>query len=257
MRTAKFQQVDVFADKLAQGNPALVVILNHWLSDEMQAISQVNLPEAFILRSMKYGWDYHIRWFTPVGEIKLCGHATLAAGNALFHQNKYHQKEVIFHSSHGKITKDDQTLRCVFPSWGYEPHAFICPAIEGFLNKAAFEVLTKRGDLMVDLEHEDVSCYQPDFNALAHIDKYRGVIVTAQTTDAGTNYLRCFAPGGISEDPATGSAHCVIAPYWFEKLGKNKLTAIQGLENKGEFCVARGNEVLIYGHAQYLRGVIP
>ncbi|HHF2870235.1 TPA: PhzF family phenazine biosynthesis protein [Vibrio diabolicus] len=239
----KAQIFDVFCDELAQGNPCGVVELNHWLSDSelLHITHQVAQPvTSFVVQS---GSDYHIRWFSLEGEINLCGHGSLGAGAAII--SNYHQNEVILKSQYGHITVTelDGMYRIVMPSWQVKPHV-IPLDISGFSNRPVDAFTTR--DLVVVLESEDdVAHYKPNFDELVKIDEFHAVIVTAQSSDSGY-VLRYFAPKiGISEDLATGSAQCSLAPYWFEKLGKEKLMARQLSRAGGYFEVARGSESTI------------
>ncbi|MGY5746717.1 PhzF family phenazine biosynthesis protein [Vibrio antiquarius] len=239
----KAQVYDVFCDELAQGNPCGVVELNHWLSDSelLQITHQVAQPvTSFVVQS---GSDYHIRWFSLAGEINLCGHGSLGAGAAII--SNYHQNEVILKSQYGHVTVTelDGMYRIVMPSWQANPHV-IPLDISGCSNRPVDAFTTR--DLVVVLESEDdVAHYKPNFDELIKIDEFHAVIVTAQSSDSGY-VLRYFAPKiGISEDLATGSAQCSLAPYWFEKLGKEKLMARQLSRAGGYFEVARGSESTI------------
>ena len=244
-------QVDAFSDTPFGGNPAAVCILDSWLSDEiMQKIGQENnLSEtAFIVRKAK--GEYEIRWFTPSTEINLCGHATLASAYIIFNFYENNLETVSFESKSGVLSVDrkDDLLVLDFPST--PPVKADIPLVLikalGVIPEAAFS----SRDLMVLVKDEQtVRSLNPDFNLLKELD-YLGIIVTA----AGDNsdfVSRFFAPNvGINEDPATGSAHTTLIPFWADKLGKDKLHAYQVSHRIGElFCELSGDRVKIAGKA--------
>lgn len=252
-------QVDAFTSRLFGGNPAGIVPLEEWLSDEqMQNIAaENNLSEtAFFVEE---GNGYRLRWFTPSVEVDLCGHATLAAAHILFEELGYGEDEIIFKTKSGLLTvkKEGQRLSMNFP-------ADDMPQAEGpsVLFKALGILPTpevyKTDDYMVVLESEkEVADLQPDFSMLNEVDA-RGVIVTA-AGDKVDFVSRFFAPqSGIDEDPVTGSAHTKTTPYWSKKLGKDELEACQISERGGELtCRMKGDRVEILGTAvTYLKGEI-
>ena len=256
----KVYVVNAFAETTFGGNPAAVVPLQEWLSDEqMQAIAaQHNLAEtAFIVPQ---GNDYAIRWFTPTVEVALCGHATLASAHVFFNYSAYNKDRITFHSksgplhvskgNEGKITLDfpvDNPLET-------EP----LHVIELGLKIKPMAVYKTAFDYMAVVDNQDtIENLSPDFKILAQI-RSRGVIVTAKGNEADF-VSRCFFPqSGIDEDPVTGSAHTAMIPYWAEKLGKTRLSAIQLSKRKGYLdCELAGERVFISGHAvTYLTGEI-
>ena len=259
MKKQIMYQVDAFASQLFQGNPAAVCPLTNWLSDaDMQAIAaENNLSEtAFILPKTD---GYHIRWFTPNSEVALCGHATLASAFIIFECLGYSKDTIIFYSQSGelRVKKMGQFLQMDFPALLYTktiPSSELLNAI----NIKPKEVYESTFDLMLIFDHEEeVKAAQLDLNAIANIQT-RGVILSApgKHTDC---YSRCFYPGcDVPEDPVTGSAHCVIVPYWSERLSKKKIHARQGLKRQGElFCEVNLDRVLLSGSCQlYLEGHI-
>ncbi len=254
-------QVDAFTDKVFGGNPAAVCPLNTWLPDElMQQIGmENNLSETAFL--VKDGKDYHIRWFTPTTEVELCGHATLASAAVIFYEWGFSGDEVIFHSKSGelKVKKEiNGKLTLNFPNNKpfvvYNPPACIPEGLqlaEAIVYKGPFDYM------VIAEDQQQVEALQPDFKTLSQA-LCRGIVVTAQGDD--TDFVsRCFYPqSGIDEDPATGSAHTMMTPYWAERLGKNKLTAIQLSKRKGYFdCELAGDRVLMSGYAvMYMKGEI-
>ncbi len=252
-------QVDAFADQVFEGNPAAVVPLKGWLPDDsMQKIAmENNLSEtAFFVRSEN---GFHIRWFTPVSEIALCGHATLASAHVIFNHLDYRGKEISFESKSGilKVKKENSLIVLDFP-------ASKISVIEMPENlKKAFQIqpvkcIRGRDDLMLVFEDEtDIINLKPDFNRITESDT-RGVIVTARSVKYDF-VSRFFAPAvGVNEDPVTGSAHTILIPYWAEILGKNELIVRQVSARGGILhCKNRGERVEIGGKAvTYLTGEI-
>ncbi len=252
-------QVDAFTSRLFGGNPAAIVPLEKWLSDEqMQHIAaENNLSEtAFFVEE---GNGYRLRWFTPSVEVDLCGHATLATAHILFEELEYKEDEIVFKTKSGLLTvkREGERLSMNFP-------AVNMPEIEGpsVLFKALGIRRTpkvyKTDDYMVVLEAEkDVADLQPDFRMLNEVDA-RGVIVTAPGDEVDF-VSRFFAPqSGIDEDPVTGSAHTKTAPYWSKKLSKDELEARQISVRGGELtCRVKGDRVEILGTAvTYMKGEI-
>ncbi|PKN63844.1 MAG: isomerase [Deltaproteobacteria bacterium HGW-Deltaproteobacteria-15] len=253
-------QIDAFASEVFSGNPAAVCILDSWLEDKvLQGIAaENNLPEtAFLVRNNE-GFD--LRWFTPATEVALCGHATLASGFVLFSCLKWKEDVIRFKtrkSGQLVVARRGDLLEMDFPA--RPAHATNPPpGLEAALNVRPAEVLGSAEDILVLLESEStVRDLQPDFAALGRVE-CRGVIVTARG-DRSDFVSRFFAPRvGIPEDPVTGSAHCVLIPYWANVLGKKTLHALQVSKRGGElFCEERGERVRIAGKAVlYLEGII-
>ncbi|WP_199118958.1 PhzF family phenazine biosynthesis protein [Pedobacter sp. ASV28] len=253
-------QADAFTDKLFGGNPAAVVPLSEWLSNnEMQKIAaENNVSEtAFFIPQ---GENFELRWFTPTFEIDLCGHATLATAHILFTELSYGKDEIHFHTlKAGTLTvkREGDLYVLDFPSRPAVKSQVPDELLTAIGDKKPIEVLRAR-DIMLVYEHEtDIHELKPDFSALAKIDK-DGVIVTAKG-DHSDFVSRFFIPAaGINEDPVTGSAHCNLIPYWAEKLGKNELHAYQISERRGElWCELKADRVLMKGKAiTYLKGSI-
>ncbi len=252
-------QVDAFTTKLFGGNPAAVCPLKEWLSDElMQAIaSENNLSEtAFIV---KEGGYYRIRWFTPNSEVALCGHATLASAYVIFEKLGYEGESLTFQSLSGelRVRKQGEQLQLDFPLL---PYTAITPpqALLAAMNVMPKEVYESTFDLLLIFDDEkDVEKAILDLNAISQLQN-RGVILSAPSIKFDV-YSRCFYPGcNVPEDPVTGSAHCVIAPYWSERLGKKKIHALQGLKRRGELiCEIKDERVLLAGSCRlYLQGDI-
>ena len=251
-------QIDAFAEKNFEGNPAAVVPLDRWLPDVvMQAIAEENnLAEtAFFVPSEK---GFHIRWFTPNSEVKLCGHATLASAYVLFTFLGYKEKVLSFESLSGEllVTKMGDLLTLDFPVQPPEICNISTRLTEG-LGKAPVECLKHDDYIAVFDNEEDVLSIKPNHEALKQLD-LRGVIVTAPSSEFDF-VARFFAPKlGVPEDPVTGSAYTQLMPYWSDRLGKLKLQAKQLSSRGGKLlCEIKGDRVLISGRAvTYMTGSI-
>jgi len=255
----KIYQVDAFAKTLFQGNPAAVVPLEEWLPDTvMQQIAmENNLAETAFL--IKAGEDFHIRWFTPSTEVDLCGHATLASAFVLYHYEGYSGDHIRFHSRSGLLTVSRQgdSLSLNFPADQLR-EVDLSPELTAGLDPKPVKAFRGKTDYLLVFEREtDIRDLRVDLNRLSQI-RARGIIVTAPGEEVDM-VSRFFAPqSGIDEDPVTGSAHCSLTPYWAERLGKSKLTAIQLSARKGWLeCELLGDRVLITGQAKaFLKGDI-
>ena len=252
-------QVDAFASHLFGGNPAAVFPLTHWLSDQqMQLIAQENnLSEtAFIVQNQEH---YQIRWFTPNTEVALCGHATLASAFVVFEFLNHKKNTIVFYSQSGElhVQKDEHLLQMDFPAL---PYTKINPAPELLttIGVEAREVYKSTFDLLCILDDEEmVRQSSPNLQAMSQLH-YRGVILSAPGNHSDV-YSRCFYPKcDVPEDPVTGSAHCVIAPYWSNRIGTLIIHATQGLKRQGElWCEMLDTRVLLSGACQlYLEGTL-
>jgi PhzF family phenazine biosynthesis protein len=243
-------QVDAFTEKLFAGNPAAVCPLDAWLDDDLlQAIAEENnLSETAFFVPHENG--FQLRWFTPVAEVDLCGHATLASAHVLFEELGYPNSSIEFDTRSGKLFVGKMKGRLVmeFPVVHVQP----CEpplALLDALGKTPREVLVGDDYIAVFDNEVDVLALIPDLVVLKRLDR-RGVIVTAPGTQ--TDFVsRFFAPKlGIAEDPVTGSAHCALTPYWAPKLGKTNLTGFQASKRGGYVgCELRGDRVLLTGIA--------
>jgi PhzF family phenazine biosynthesis protein len=243
-------QVDAFADRVFGGNPAAVCPLDAWLPDTLlQAIAaENNLAEtAFFVRE---GDEYRLRWFTPVAEVDLCGHATLASADVLFRYLGYEEPTIRFQTRSGllEVERRDDMYAMDFPATTpveCQPPPLLAEALG-----VTPEATLKAFDHVAVLESEQqVRAVSPKFARLADLD-LRGVIVTARG-DRADFVSRFFAPKlGINEDPVTGSAHCELTPYWAARLGKNSLRAEQVSARGGTvLCDLRGDRVTLRGRA--------
>lgn len=253
--------VDAFTTTRFQGNPAAVCPLPGWLdAATMQAIAaENNLAETVFIVPVASG-AYEIRWFTPKVEVDLCGHATLAAAHVLKRHRGFEDEVVRFESRRAgtlpvRFSGDRYILD--FPARPAMPTETPMALVRG-LKRAPAEVYKSRDFLAVFDREVEVSSLTPDFAELAGLDCL-GIIVTAPGSN-GTDFVsRFFAPrAGIDEDPVTGSAHCTLAPFWAERLGKTSLVARQISPRTGALmCEVAGERVMIGGHAvTYLVGEI-
>jgi PhzF family phenazine biosynthesis protein len=251
-------QVDAFSARPFAGNPAAICPLEAWLDGErMQSIAaENNLAEtAFFVPE---GDGYRLRWFTPVTEVNLCGHATLASAFVVFRHLAPGLERVLFQTRSGPLPvwRGGDRLTMDFPSSppaAVEAHPRLVPA----LGMRPQDVLAARDYMLVYETEEQVRALQPDMAGLAEVDRF-AVIVTAPGRDCDF-VSRFFAPKqGVPEDPATGSAHCTLIPYWSRRLGKKQLFARQVSPRGGElWCEDLGERVHIAGQAvEFLRGTI-
>ncbi|MEQ8747984.1 PhzF family phenazine biosynthesis protein [Pyruvatibacter sp.] len=258
-------QVDAFASKPFEGNPAAVVPLEAWLSDEqMLAIAaENNLAETAFL--VAEGDGFRLRWFTPTVEVDLCGHATLATAHVLFTHLAFAGDTIIFHTRSGELTvARGETGRLImnFPARPVKPMAD--PKVLGpILGVAPRMVLTGANMIAVFDSAADVARLTPAFVPLAEYLKPRNqVLIATAAGDDGSGFdfvTRVFAPAhGIDEDHVTGSAYCDATPFWARKLKKDTLVARQISPRGGTvWCALEGDRVVVEGTcADYLKGEI-
>ncbi|NTV74931.1 MAG: PhzF family phenazine biosynthesis protein [Holophaga sp.] len=251
-------QIDAFADRAFAGNPAAVVQLPGWLADEvLQAIAaENNLPETAFL--VPDGDGFAIRWFMPVGEIDLCGHATLASGFVVLNELRPGSSRVQFNSRSGplSVTRSGELYTLDFPV--RPPAPVPCPAgLAEALGAPVRDTWLTR-DLFALLDDEAaVRDLRPDLGALEKLEP-TSFVVTAPGTSCDF-VSRCFCPReGIPEDPVTGSTHCVLVPYWARRLGRTRLHARQLSSRGGDLhCELLGPRVAIAGRAvKVIEGVL-
>jgi PhzF family phenazine biosynthesis protein len=257
----KLYKIDAFTNKVFGGNPAAVCPLESWISDEvMQNIAmENNLAETvFYVKNHDY---YEIRWFTPLVEVDLCGHATLAAAYVLFHHEGYAENLIQFHSHRSgslSVKKEANLLTLNFPTDVFNDKINnINQLAEGFNIKPIAIYKGKTDYLFIYNTEADIKNLTLDFDKIAKLD-CRGVIVTAKGDEVDF-VSRFFAPQcGVNEDPVTGSAHTTLTPYWAKKLNKNTLTAVQLSHRKGYLtCTYLNDRVAISGEGKlYLIGEI-
>lgn len=259
MQQLPIYQADAFAEERFTGNPAAVVPLKRWLSDDlMQKIAlENNLSEtAFFIPE---GENFAIRWFTPAAEVRLCGHATLATSHVIFNHLEYKREEILFSSKSGqlRVMKDGDLLVLDFPADDFA--ASPTPVgLEEALGEIPTEVYKGITDYLLVFESQEIiEALKPDLRKIAALP-IRGLICTAPGKDVDF-VSRFFAPAvGVDEDPVTGSAHTTLTPYWSQRLGKQAMNAIQLSKRKGILrCEMAGERVHIAGKAvTYLVGNI-
>jgi predicted PhzF superfamily epimerase YddE/YHI9 len=241
-------QVDAFATRAFEGNPAAVCPLPSWPQDELlQAIAaENNLSEtAFFVRR---GAGFDLRWFTPTTEVELCGHATLASGFVVLEIMRGERDMVRFQTKSGELcvsrARDGYALDLPsLPPTECEPKQAL---VDG-LDREPTEILCASNYLCVFASEDDVRDLSVDFGRLAHCDPY-AVIVTAPGKKVDF-VSRFFAPAkGVPEDPVTGSAHSTLTPFWAKRLGKSRLRARQLSRRGGDLtCELRGDRVVLEG----------
>lgn len=247
-----FAQIDAFADRPFAGNPAAVMPLDAWLDDAtLQAIAEENnLAEtAFLVPDASGEADYELRWFTPAVEVALCGHATLASGHYLLERDETRDQVTLRTRRAGILTVERDPAGYAMAMPAFPPAPARLPGLLDALGIARGETLHHPAgyDLTVLDTAAQVRALEPDFRALAALGNTLN-IVTAPGIETDV-ISRVFAPAaGIDEDPVTGSAHCVLTPYWSARLGRSRLTAYQASRRGGRVdCEASGDRVILRG----------
>jgi PhzF family phenazine biosynthesis protein len=249
-----FTQVDAFTDRPFAGNPAAVFLLSNTRDESwMQSVArEMNLAETAFLIRRSDGFD--LRWFTPLCEVDLCGHATLASAHALWEDGHVtDDAPARFHTRSGVLTAErrDGLIWLDFPSTPAKPTSPPPELVKGlgvplgFVGRGPFDYLAEVGS------EETLRALRPDLTALGTLP-VRGTIVTARSSTPGYDFIsRFFAPAaGVPEDPVTGSAHCALAPFWAERLGRSELTGYQASPRSGVVRVRlTGDRVLLGGTA--------
>ncbi|MHA6492894.1 PhzF family phenazine biosynthesis protein [Pseudomonas borbori] len=254
--TLEFHQVDAFAQQPFTGNPAMVYRLDRWLDDAFmqQIAAEHNLAETAFVVKEDEAW--HIRWFTPTAEVPLCGHATLASAHVLFEVYGEPGEVIDFTCLSGalRVSRAGDRLVLDFPVRRAQPcelRAEVSQAL-GVPVESVLALHEGQGiqELLAILSNEaTVRACKPDLAAVARLPGL-GLLISA----AGERHdfvSRYFAPAiGIDEDPVTGSTHCILTPYWAQRLGKNALSAYQCSARGGELhCELHGERVKIAGQA--------
>jgi predicted PhzF superfamily epimerase YddE/YHI9 len=247
-------QVDAFTDRPFAGNPAGVCLLPEprdaaWMQN---VGTEMNVAETAFLVARADGYD--LRWFTPTVEVDLCGHATLAGAHVLWETGQLPpDRPARFHTRSGVLTcvREGDWIEMDFPA----TPAAACPAPDGLaaaLGRTPSWVGRTRFDILAEFESEAVvRALKPDIARVKALGG-RGVIVTAAAQTAGFDFVsRFFAPAaGVDEDPATGSSHCCLAPFWAGRLGRDELTGYQASPRGGVVGVrVVGDRVRLRGHA--------
>ncbi len=254
MHRVKCWQVDAFTDRPFRGNPAAVCWLENDAPDDwMQAVAaEMNLSETAFIRRQHEG--YSLRWFTPLVEVPLCGHATLASAHVLWTE-QFHSldQSIHFHTRSGvlRCNWQDGLIEMDFPAtpaYAVDPPVGLLESLgvsPVFVGKSQFD------HLVVVENAQQVRSLSPNFERMKTVST-RGVMVTSRSDDSRYDFIsRFFAPAvGIDEDPVTGSAHCCLGPYWADKIGKTTMTAFQASARGGVVQVrVLGDRVILGGHA--------
>lgn len=254
-------QVNAFANRFDEGNPAGVIELQEFLDDDvMISIAKENgyAETAFYTNN---GEDYNLRWFTPSCEVELCGHATLATAYVIAKEKQIIKESYRFHTLSGliKVTHNDGWFVLDMPASNPNPSS-LPQCIHDAIGVEPLEVYFDN-DYLVVLDDEDfIKNLTPDFSLFQALTE-RGTILTARSKETGIDFVSRWFGGkgvGIDEDPVTGSAHCLLTPYWSKKLSKNELCARQVSPRGGNLlCSLAGNRVKVSGQACiYLKGEI-
>lgn len=242
--------VDAFTDKVFAGNPAAICVLDKWISDElMQKITtENNLSETAF--TVKEGGHYHLRWFTPGGEIDLCGHATLATAYTLF---RFYEKDadiLSFDTLSGVLTvrKNGDLLEMDFPAYELHPVEVTDKMVDA-IGIRPLEAYMGRDLLCVVSSEDEVRSAAPNQAKIMELD---GLLVHLTAKGADFDCVsRSFAPKcGVAEDPVCGSGHCHIVPYWAKALEKHSLVAYQASRRGGVLhCRIDGDRIVLAGNA--------
>lgn len=242
--------VDAFTKEVFHGNQAAVCILDEWLPEElmMDITRENNFSETAF--AVKEGDKYHLRWFTPGGEVDLCGHATLATGYVLLNHYITDADRVVFTTLSGDliVSRKGEMLEMEFPAYDLKqvPVTDEMTAAIGTRPSAAY----MGRDLLCVVDSEDfVRNMKPDIERVKELD---GLLLQVTAKGSQTDCVsRTFAPKmSITEDPVCGSGHCHIVPYWAKVLGKDEIVAYQASPRGGTlYCRIEGNRVFLAGHA--------
>ena len=252
--------VDAFTDSVFSGNQAAVCILNEWPADKlMQNIAKENnfSETAFAVKERD---SYHLRWFTPGGEIDFCGHATLETSFVLFNYYEKDSSQITFTTQVGelKIHRNGEIIEMDFPAYALHKTE-VTDQMEEAIGIHPLEAWIDRDLLLVLPDAASVKELHPDQEKMKQLD---GLLtaVTARSDHEGYDCVsRVFAPKlNIPEDPVTGSTHCMITPYWCSRLGKKELVCFQASERTGILYTSlQGDRVKVAGKAVlYSEGVI-
>lgn len=244
-------QIDAFTSEPFGGNPAGVCLLEKPADEAwMKAVAaEMNIAETAFL--FKKGEIYNLRWFTPTVEVDLCGHATLASAHILWETGVLPKDDrAVFDTRSGILTavKRGDMIELDFP----REEADEASATEYLLESLSLEPLyvgKNRFDYIIEVSSEkEVRALEPDFTLLKKVPT-RGVIVTSVSDSPDYDFIsRFFGPAtGVNEDPATGSAHCCLGPYWEKKLGKKEFKAYQASPRVGEIYVRTDNDRVVLG----------
>lgn len=242
--------VDAFTDSVFHGNQAAVCVLDAWPSEDlmMSITRENNFSETAF--TVKEGEKYHLRWFTPGGEIDLCGHATLGTAYVLFRFYEQSADKLVFTTLSGDliVTKNGELLEMEFPAYDLKP-VEVTDAMEDALGVRPSAAYIARDLLCVLDDEQTVRELTPDLEKVKQID---GLLVHVTARGKKEDCVsRSFAPKlAVAEDPVCGSGHCHIIPYWADALGKDELVAYQASKRGGTlYCRREGSKIFMAGKA--------
>jgi len=248
----KVWTVDAFTQRPFAGNPAAIAIVNQFPTNTtcQNLAAEMNLSETVFVKPLTEN-HFHIRWFTPLVEIELCGHATLAAAHILFQEKRVNSDKMSFDSLSGKlwVTKQDGLITLDFPLQKTGPvldtHDF-----QELLDIEVISAEKALDDILIEVSENNLLRYEPNLEKISRLD-CRGLIMTAKSSKDYDFISRFFAPRvGVLEDPVTGSAHCKLADYWQKKLNKTHFLAYQASKRGGELKLTVAEDrVYIAGNA--------
>ena len=251
--------VDAFTHKIFSGNPAAVCVLSQWLPDDiLNAIAKENnLPvTAFLVRENN---KFHIRWITPEYELDICGHGSLSAGYIIFNylEPTWETIDLQSRSETLQVTRTKDWITLNFPAKNLQNCAL--PLLEQGLGLIPKEIYQHNNERCLAIYNtaEEVMQLNPNIQILKKLE-HRGITVSAPGNDVDFVSRTFYPQKAISEDPATGASHCLLAPYWSKRLNKNELYSRQISQRGGEmFCKYQDNRVLISGKAVlYMQGIV-
>lgn len=242
--------VDAFTDTLFHGNQAAICILEHWLSEDlmMNIAKENNFSETAF--AVKEGNTYHLRWFTPGGEIDLCGHATLACAHILFEKYNTQKSSITFTTLSGEltVTRHGDFLEMEFPAYHLKSVP-VTDEITAALGARPEKAYIGRDLLCIFNQENTIRMLSPDQKKMLSLDG-QGIHVTAPGYDTDCVSRSFFPKLNVSEDPVCGSGHCHIIPYWAKELHKQEIVAYQASNRGGTlYCRMESNKVFLSGKA--------
>ncbi len=253
MTSLRLVQVDAFADRPFTGNPAAVMLLDDWLDDAtLQSIAaENNLAEtAFVTPHDGGDADYALRWFTPLIEVALCGHATLASGHVLLSDDPTREAVRFATRKSGvlAVRRAGDGYALDLPALPTTPRAL--PELVELIGGTPIATLWRDGGYLVLVypDEQAVRALRPDFATLARGER---ILFVATAPGRNTDIVsRAFSPAaGINEDPVTGTAHALVTPYWAPEFGRERITAYQASARGGELiCTLAGDRVILEGN---------
>jgi PhzF family phenazine biosynthesis protein len=248
MTSIPFFQVDAFASRPLTGNPAAVMPLDHWLDDDLlqRIAAENNLAETAFTVPLDNGEaDFHLRWFTPTVEMKMCGHATVASAHILLHG-----EQVRFATLSGDlaVNRSGDLLELDMPAARVEPTDL--PELLQALDIDGETFLSRQGNgnaIVLVADEAAVRAVRPDFAVLATLPYLVSVTAAGDEQDVASRVFAAYY--GVPEDPVTGSAHTAIVPFWAERLGRTSFTALQASARTGLLqCRLENDRVILGGH---------